>query len=187
MDTVLSPRGEYAAHIKQVFSNFGQSDIIFRSKRYYYCWVSNICIIKSLQERHITNNENWSQDLLLFSKGICLESRYACSSDFTSPGSGCTVASNYWSNLGYVHQVPITARWTKAVWNTKFTRHFYTWPVLVIEPQTFWYWLQRHNHLATCSHTQTNTMTFMIVCRLQFLTHQSCSFVSSDNLDQQGL
>ena len=30
---------------------------------------------------------------------------------------------NYWSNLGSVHQVPITAGWTKAVWNMKFSRH----------------------------------------------------------------
>ena len=39
-------------------------------------------------------------------------------------------------DLGSVHQVPITAGWTEAVWNTKFTRHFYTWPELGIEPQT---------------------------------------------------
>ena len=79
-------------------------------------------------------------------KGIYLKSRYpcdyTCSSDFTSPGSGRTAACNYWSNLGSVHQVPITAGWTEAVWNTKFARHFYTWPTLGIEPQTFWSWVQ---------------------------------------------
>ena len=41
------------------------------------------------------------------------------SSDFTSLGSGRTAACNYWSNLGSVHQVPITAVWTEAVWNMK--------------------------------------------------------------------
>ena len=59
-----------------------------------------------------------------------------------------TAACNYRSNLGSVHQVPITAGWTEAVWNTKFARHFYTWPALGIEPQTFWYWVQRPIHLA---------------------------------------
>ena len=34
-----------------------------------------------------------------------------------------------------MHQVPITAGWTKAVWNTKSTRHFCTWPALGIEPR----------------------------------------------------
>ena len=63
-----------------------------------------------------------------------------------------TAACNYRSNLGSVHQVPITAGWTKAVWNTKFTRHFYTWPALGIEPQTIWSWVQRPIHLAPCSH-----------------------------------
>ena len=43
-------------------------------------------------------------------------------------------ACNYWSNLGSVHQVPITAGWTEAVWNTKFAQLFYTWPALEIEP-----------------------------------------------------
>ena len=39
----------------------------------------------------------------------------------------------------YASGVPCTAGWTEAVWNTKFARHFYTWPVdlLGIEPQTF--------------------------------------------------
>ena len=64
-----------------------------------------------------------------------------CSSDFTSPGSGRTAACNYWSNLGSVYQVPIMAGWTEAVWNTKFARHFSTWPALGIGPQTFWSWV----------------------------------------------
>ena len=71
---------------------------------------------------------------------------------YLSPGKvGTNAACNYWSNLGSVHQVPITTGWTEAVWNTKFTRHFYTWPTLGIEPQTFWPWVQRPIHLATCS------------------------------------
>ena len=57
-------------------------------------------------------------------KCICLESRYPCdctySSDFTSPGSGCTAACNYWSNPGSVHQIPNTAGWPDTVRNTKF-------------------------------------------------------------------
>ena len=63
------------------------------------------------------------------------------------PGNvGANAACNYWSNLGSVHQVPITAGWTEAVWNTKFARHFYTWPALGIEPQTFWSWVQHLLH-----------------------------------------
>ena len=47
---------------------------------------------------------------------------------YLSPGKvGANAACNYWSNLGSVHQVPITAgSWTEAVKNTKFTQHFYT-------------------------------------------------------------
>ena len=57
---------------------------------------------------------------------------------YLSPGKvGANAACSYWSNLGSVHQVPITAGWTEAVWNTKFARHFYTWPALGMEPQTF--------------------------------------------------
>ena len=47
-----------------------------------------------------------------------------------------------WSNLGSVHQVPITGGLTRAVWNTKFARHFCTWAVHWIESQTFWSWGQ---------------------------------------------
>ena len=114
------------------------------------------------QSAHVSSQGQWTY-LITFEgkgkgkgKGICSESRYpcdyTCSSDFTSPGSGRTTAGNYWSNLGSVHQVPIMAGWAKAVWNTKFARHFYTWPALGIEPQTFWSWVQRPIHLATCSH-----------------------------------
>ena len=42
---------------------------------------------------------------------------------------------NYWSNLGSVHQGPITDGWTEAVWNTKFARHCYTWPTLQSNPR----------------------------------------------------
>ena len=41
-----------------------------------------------------------------------------------------------------MHHIPIT----------KFARHFYTWPALGIEPQTFWSWVQCPIHLATYSH-----------------------------------
>ena len=37
-------------------------------------------------------------------------------------------AYNYWSKLGLVYQVPNMAGCTKAVWNVKFPRHFYTVP-----------------------------------------------------------
>ena len=37
-----------------------------------------------------------------------------------------------------MHQVPITAEWTEAVWNMKSAQYFYTWSAPVIEPQTFW-------------------------------------------------
>ena len=50
------------------------------------------------------------------------------------------------------HEVPITVGWAEAVWNEKFARHFYTWPAVGIEPQTFWSWVQHPIHLATCSH-----------------------------------
>ena len=75
-----------------------------------------------------------------------------CSSDFTSPGSGRTATYNYWSNLGYVHQVPLTAKWTEAVWNTKFAQHFYTNSALIIELQTLSSWAQRPIQLASRSH-----------------------------------
>ena len=44
-------------------------------------------------------------------KGSCLESNGKVDAN---------AACNYWSNLGSVHQVPYTAGWTEAVWNTKF-------------------------------------------------------------------
>ena len=50
---------------------------------------------------------------------------------------GANAACNYRSNLGSVHQVPITAGWAEAMWNTKFARYIYTWPALGIELQTF--------------------------------------------------
>ena len=46
----------------------------------------------------------------------------------------------------------IAVGWTKAVWNTKFAWHFYTWPALGIKPQTFWSWVQPPVHLAMYSH-----------------------------------
>ena len=76
-------------------------------------------------------------------KGSCLQVQTPWQRMFNrlylSPDKvGTNAACNYGSNLGSVHQVPITARWTEAVWNTKFAWHFYTWPALGIEPQTFW-------------------------------------------------
>ena len=70
---------------------------------------------------------------------------------------GPNAAWTYWSNLGSVHQVPITAGWTGAVWNTKFARHFYTWPALGIELQTFWSCVQCPIHWATCSLEKNTT------------------------------
>ena len=32
----------------------------------------------------------------------------------------------------------------------RYTRHFYTWPALGIEPQTFWSWVYSSIHLAMC-------------------------------------
>ena len=70
---------------------------------------------------------------------------------YLSPGKvGANAVCNYWSNLGSVHQVPIMGGWTEAVWNMKFDWHFYTWPALGIEPQTFWSWVQRLTHWAIC-------------------------------------
>ena len=40
--------------------------------------------------------------------------------------------SNYWPNLGSVHQVPIMAGWTTPAWNMKFAKYFYTWQALEI-------------------------------------------------------
>ena len=49
------------------------------------------------------------------------------------------------------HQVPTPAGWTEAAWNEKFAWHFYTWPAVGIEPQTFWSWVKRSIHSVTCS------------------------------------
>ena len=58
---------------------------------------------------------------------------------YLSPGIAGKVsanaACNYWSSLGCVCQVPIMAGWTKAVWNTKFAWHFYTWSALESNPR----------------------------------------------------
>ena len=105
---------------------------------------------RALKKTDLCSELSW---LPKYNKGkdVFLESRYpcdcTCSSDFTSPGSGHTAASSYWPNLWSVHQVPITV----AVWNMKFAWHFYTWPELGIEPQTFWSWVQCPIHMATCS------------------------------------
>ena len=90
-------------------------------------------------------------------KVVVLESRLhdnACSTDFTFPLGkvGANAACNYSSNLGFVHQVPTTAGWTEAKWNTKFARYFCTWPALGIEPQTFWSWVQCPIHWAKNFH-----------------------------------
>ena len=34
--------------------------------------------------------------------------------------------------FGSVLEIPFTDGWTKAVWNTKLARHFYTWPAVGI-------------------------------------------------------
>ena len=75
---------------------------------------------------------------------------------------GANSACNCWSNLGSVHQVPITAGWTKVVWNMKFARHFYTWPALGIEPKTFWSWVQCPIHWETCSQKLCNKQCFVM-------------------------
>ena len=51
---------------------------------------------------------------------------------------GTNAAYNYLSNLWSAHKVPITAGWPNAVWDAKFSWHFYLWPVLGIEPQATW-------------------------------------------------
>ena len=56
---------------------------------------------------------------------------------------GNNVACTCWSNLGALHQLPITA-----AWNTKSARHFFAWPALGIEPKTFWLWVKYHIYLA---------------------------------------
>ena len=66
---------------------------------------------------------------------------------YLSPGKVGANKVYYWSNLESVHQVHITAGWTEAVWNTNFTQHFYTWPALRIEPQTFRFWVHRLIHV----------------------------------------
>ena len=82
---------------------------------------------------------------------------------YLSPGKvGTNAACNYWSNLGSVHQVPIMAGWTEAVWNTKFTWHFYTWSALGIEPQTFWSWVHRPIYWATCSELTVSAAWFSL-------------------------
>ena len=91
-------------------------------------------------------------------KGSCLESRLhdnACSIDFTFPvvrwvpKQPATIDPT----LDLCTQVPITAGWTKALWNTKFARHLYRWPALGIEPKTVWSWAQCYIHWAACSPT----------------------------------
>ena len=106
------------------------------------------------------------------------------SADFTicTPGTGTlsdTVSSPLWqiqrifcsqchsqfSNFSF-HLVPITGGWAEAVWNEKFARHFYIWPAVGIEPQTFWSWVQHFIQLATCSHCDipsTDSYTFFLM------------------------
>ena len=126
-------------------------------------------------------------------KGICLESRYlcdyTCSSDFTFPGSGHTAACNYWSNLGSVHQVPIMAGWTEAVWSTLFAQHFYTWPDWVRIPSgsnfscnagglfdymlNFWLWAALENLLGKYTRYAANEYGGWVKIVIQFrLSHK---------------
>ena len=57
---------------------------------------------------------------------------------------------NYLSNLESVNQVPVTAGWTNAVWNSKFTRSFYTAFTLEIKPHDLVI-PTAYTHLATSS------------------------------------
>ena len=96
-------------------------------------------------------------------KGKALDIRdYEHSSDYISLGKvGTNAACNYWSNLGSLHQVPITAWWTKAVWNTKFALHF-IWQALRIDPQTFWSWVQRPVHGHMLPQTMLHTFSYFL-------------------------
>ena len=75
-------------------------------------------------------------------------------------------ACSCWSNLGSVHQVPITAGWPEAVWNAKFAQHFYTWPAPGIEPMTSRFWVKCLNHHAMCFQRLSE--------RIFFLRHYFC-------------
>ena len=77
--------------------------------------------------------------------------KYTCSSDFTSPGSGRTAACNYWSTLDLCISYLLWLGGPRECGIQSFARRFYTWPALGIEPQTFWYWIQHPIHLTTCS------------------------------------
>ena len=87
-------------------------------------------------------------------------------------------ACNYRSNLGSVHQVPITAEWTETVWNITFAQHFYTWPALGIKPQTFRSWVQCPIRLATCSLKWPSTCIMIGVFALYYLWAQEKLHVS---------
>ena len=41
---------------------------------------------------------------------------------------------------------------TGAVWIEKFAQHFFSWPMVESELQTFWFWVLRIIHYDTCSH-----------------------------------
>ena len=53
---------------------------------------------------------------------------------FTFPGTR-HLCGNYLSNIGSVHQVPITVVWTEAVWNTQFdtSTHAQRWELNNLE------------------------------------------------------
>ena len=81
----------------------------------------------------------WCPWISTISKGkdACLKSRHPWLffRFYISPCKVSTnVVCNYWSNVGFVHQVPLASGWTEAVWNMKFIQHFYTWPALRIKP-----------------------------------------------------
>ena len=77
---------------------------------------------------------------------------YTCSTDFTFPLARWAPMQPATTDptLNLHTRYPLWLKWTQAVWNVKFTRHFYTWPVLGIEPQAFWHWVQCPIHLVMC-------------------------------------
>ena len=64
----------------------------------------------------------------------------------------CSYSQSFTIELLPSNQVSITARWMEAERKEKFTRHFYTWPVVGIKSHTSFSWDQCPVHLATCSH-----------------------------------
>ena len=96
---------------------------------------------------------------------------HACSTNFPFPlGKEEVAACICWANLGFMHQVPIITGWTWGsikIQSLPDTALCCTWPVLGIEPQTFW--VQCSIYLATCSDVRLasrwrHTINHTIVC-----------------------